>query len=118
MQVLHGVAQAWQTQRAEIVAQKRLDARRAGGQRWSVAARGELDTQPIDAAIADIQRGFDPVHGGFSRAPKFPRPAELTLLFWSQHAEARGNVLMTLEKMARGGLMDQTRRRLFSLFDG
>jgi uncharacterized protein YyaL (SSP411 family) len=57
--------------------------------------------------VADIKRGFDPVHGGYGGAPKFPRPAELDFLFWSGDAEARAQVLLTLEKMADGGLMDQ-----------
>lgn len=107
MQVLHGVEQAWRTQRTDIVAQSAALRAALADSESTVAACGELDRTPIDAAIADIQRGFDPVYGGFSRAPKFPRPAELALLFWSRHANARGNVLMTLERMAHGGLMDQ-----------
>jgi uncharacterized protein len=107
MQVLHGVAHAWQTQRAEIIEQNASMRAALAETEASAVAAGEFDTQPIEAAIADIQRGFDPVHGGFSRAPKFPRPAELEFLFWSRNAEARGMVLLTLEKMARGGLMDQ-----------
>jgi uncharacterized protein YyaL (SSP411 family) len=107
MQVLHGVEHAWNTQRADIVAQNAaLRAALADSEARS-AGVGDLDATPINAAVADILRGFDPVHGGFSRAPKFPRPAELEFLFWSNDAEARGKALLTLEKMARGGLMDQ-----------
>jgi uncharacterized protein YyaL (SSP411 family) len=31
------------------------------------------------AALAELARTFDPVHGGFGTAPKFPHPAELAL---------------------------------------
>ena len=106
-QLLNSVAQAWQTQRADIVEQG-VSLRAALAEADApVAADGVFNAAPIQAAIAGIQQGFDPVFGGFSRAPKFPRPAELEFLFWSGDAEARRNVLFTLEKMAQGGLMDQ-----------
>jgi hypothetical protein len=105
-QVLESVAHAYQAKRGEIEAQNAslLDAL-AESPPPLVAL--ELDTALLDQARADIQRGFDPVHGGFSRAPKFPRPAELAFLFWSGDPEARRQVTFTLEHMAAHGLMDQ-----------
>src|SRR5690349_5083263 len=38
-----------------------------------------LDRAPIDVALTELSRLFDPVHGGFGGAPKFPHPAELEL---------------------------------------
>ncbi|OYY95397.1 MAG: thioredoxin domain-containing protein [Hydrogenophilales bacterium 28-61-23] len=106
-QLLESVAHAWQNQRDDIVEQG-VSLRAAMAESDAhAAAPGGFDAQPIRAAIAGIQQGFDPVYGGFSRAPKFPRPAELEFLFWSGDDDARRNVLFTLEKMARGGLMDQ-----------
>src|SRR5206468_4149027 len=54
---------------------------------------------------------FDSRNGGFGDAPKFPHPAMLDLLI-DQYAENHGERLreafvMTLEKMARGGVYDQ-----------
>ena len=106
-QLLESVAHAWQTQRADIVEQNASMRAALAETDALTAAEGELDPAPIQAAITGIQQGFDPVHGGFSRAPKFPRPAELEFLLWSNDPVARDNVLFTLEKMALGGLMDQ-----------
>jgi uncharacterized protein len=106
-QLLESVAHAWQTQRADIVEQNASMRAALAETDAQPAAEGALDRAPIEAAIAGIQQGFDPVHGGFSRAPKFPRPAELEFLLWSNDPVARDNVLFTLEKMALGGLMDQ-----------
>lgn len=54
---------------------------------------------------------FDPVHGGFGRAPKFPQPVTLDLLL-REHSRT-GNpqpltlVAHTLVRMLRGGIFDQ-----------
>ena len=70
----------------------------------------------IDQAYSQMVSQFDPVHGGFSKVPKFPPPARLMLL-WRlaslpgpegeryQH-EARKIIISTLEGMARGAIHD------------
>ncbi len=62
-------------------------------------------------AAARLMQDFDPEHGGFGGAPKFPRPLELQFLLTFSHlhgdAQARRVVAVSLEKMARGGLYDQ-----------
>ncbi len=106
-QLLTSVAHAWQTQRADIVEQNASLRAALAQTEVQAVPDGGLDAAPIRAAVAGILQGFDPVYGGFSRAPKFPRPAELEFLFWSGDPAARRDVLFTLEKMAQGGLMDQ-----------
>ena len=76
-------------------------------------------SQPSDAlparapgiALAALKRSFDPVHGGFGGAPKFPHTAELELClreFSTGHDhEALRIVRTTLEQMADGGIHDQ-----------
>jgi uncharacterized protein len=44
------------------------------------AIAGELNAAPIRAALAQIERNFDPLHGGHLGAPKFPHPTEMELL--------------------------------------
>jgi len=70
-----------------------------------------LDSAPIDAALAELRRMFDPVHGGFGGAPKFPHPAELELCLSSSaargDADLRQIVLHTLGSMVAGGIYDQ-----------
>jgi len=54
---------------------------------------------------------YDPVEGGFSQAPKFPRPVVLSFLFSHYLAtgeeKSRDMALFTLKKMAEGGMYDQ-----------
>ncbi|HEX8167552.1 MAG TPA: thioredoxin domain-containing protein [Beijerinckiaceae bacterium] len=53
---------------------------------------------------------FDPVHGGLQGAPKFPNPPIVEFLARtarrSGNGEARARVLLTLERMALGGIHD------------
>ena len=55
-------------------------------------------------------KSFDPLHGGFGQAPKFPHPMDLRVLL-RQHARTGDDhalhvVRHTLDKMARGGIYD------------
>ena len=63
------------------------------------------------AALAGLKHSFDPDHGGFGTAPKFPHPMELEfcLLAFARHAddEALHIVRTTLDHMADGGIHDQ-----------
>jgi len=56
-----------------------------------------------------VQR-FDKIHGGFGRAPKFPRPANFALLLdayeKTRNSDFRNPITLTLRKMGRGGLYD------------
>jgi uncharacterized protein YyaL (SSP411 family) len=56
----------------------------------------------IDRSTAD----FDPVHGGFGAAPKFPRETLLELLLQSQISNFKSQICKTLDAMANGGIRD------------
>ena len=69
-----------------------------------------LETKLLDQAARTTMRGFDPLHGGFGHAPKFPHPMDLKVLL-RHHARAGDSqalhvVRHTLDKMARGGIYD------------
>jgi uncharacterized protein YyaL (SSP411 family) len=103
-QVLQAIAASWQESRAEIRAGgERLRERLSGG-----AALGP-STQPLaadalDAAVAKLAESFDPAHGGFGSAPKFPQASVIEfLLLRGERAMALGS----LHAMARGGIHDQ-----------
>jgi uncharacterized protein len=61
-------------------------------------------------AFTSLESSFDFEHGGFGSAPKFPNPADITLLL---HAAKAGNkaaeamALQMLSAMANGGIYDQ-----------
>jgi uncharacterized protein YyaL (SSP411 family) len=110
--VLAALRETWALRRGEILAQAQAVA--DGMQEQLAAAAGSSGTAPspelarrLTAALA--QR-FDRRHGGFGRAPKFPSPSNLSFLLGRAQAgedEAREMLVVTLDRMARGGLQDQ-----------
>ncbi len=109
--VLAGVAQAYRsdpegvTQTASSVLG---ELRRMGAARESNDA---LDTRLLDSAARGIRRNYDPKHGGFGSAPKFPAPMTLELLLRvyrrTGDEEYLNIVTHTCRKMAEGGMYDQ-----------
>ena len=63
------------------------------------------------AAEATLRQSFDPQHGGFGPAPKFPQPLALRWLLGRWRRSGDGELLhmvtTTLDHMAAGGLFDQ-----------
>ncbi|MEK6543237.1 MAG: thioredoxin domain-containing protein, partial [Elusimicrobiota bacterium] len=81
-----------------------------------------LDPLAVSAAAASIASGLDPVNGGYGGAPKFPQPSILEFMLsvtaglspvapasrtFSSGKNAAELVLLTLDKMAAGGIYDQ-----------
>jgi uncharacterized protein YyaL (SSP411 family) len=84
--------------------------------RTALAARGPAaeaapGAEPIRKAVETYRKGFDPVHGGLRRAPKFPSSLPVRLLLRVHRRTREEDVLrmatLTLEKMAAGGMHDQ-----------
>jgi uncharacterized protein YyaL (SSP411 family) len=111
--LLAHVAEAWKADRARIEASGR-DIVEQLRQATSTAATHAtiLDDQTLlDTCFHALRRSYDPAHGGFGDAPKFPRPVVLNFL--QRYAGAAGNeeardmALHTLRAMAAGGMHDQ-----------
>jgi hypothetical protein len=109
--VLLGVAQAYRSSPDEIAqtASSVLgELRRMGASRESNAA---LTTQLLDGAARGLARNYDPRHGGFGGAPKFPSPMSLEFLLRAHRRTGDENALRmvthTCRKMAEGGIYDQ-----------
>ncbi len=110
-QVLEGVAQAYR-ERADEVAQvaRRLVEHLQATQQLQ-AGVGPLNDELLEMAYRQLRGNYDPVHGGFGVAPKFPQP--MTLEFLLQYGHRTQNpialkmVEQTLTHMARGGIYDQ-----------
>lgn len=66
---------------------------------------------PLASALSLLGKSYDPVHGGFGGAPKFPRPSEIAFCLRRHAAEGNGQALemarQTLRKIADGGINDQ-----------
>jgi len=109
--VLRAVADAYRTRRGEIEkAGRELLAHVQAMNAWRPSER-ELTPQVLDTAYRALIEQFDPIHGGFGRAPKFPAPMVLEFLLRvyrrTGDAYALQMVEQTLVRMARGGIYDQ-----------
>ncbi len=109
MELIPQIKRLWHTRRGEIlgVAGQVVDALRQMAQDAPGAA---LDESALRAAYDQLDRRFDPWHGGFGGAPKFPTPHNLMFLlrYWKRTGEARAldMVEKTLQAMRRGGIYD------------
>lgn len=64
----------------------------------------------LQLGFEQLRESFDFEHGGFGTAPKFPNPADVTLLLHQAKAgnkEAETMALQMLSAMAAGGIYDQ-----------
>ncbi|MGD2059250.1 MAG: thioredoxin domain-containing protein [Acidimicrobiia bacterium] len=107
-QVMDAVWDAWQ--------QRRDDVSEQAGRLVAAISReiphGEVpDAEGLAAAYRQIESNYDPIHGGFGSAPKFPQQPVLEFMLrvhdetWAPKAAAM--VTNTLDEMARGGIHDQ-----------
>lgn len=115
-QVLAAVADAWTHRRSEVLggaAQLRqmLERSVSGGVgREGASAAAAPGAELLHHAARFAASHFDPVNGGFGRAPKFPQPVTLDLLL--RHHALGGDphllsiVVHTLTRMLRGGIHD------------
>jgi uncharacterized protein YyaL (SSP411 family) len=76
---------------------------------WNGQTAARLDDRPLTAARTALGASYDPRHGGFGGAPKFPHSAELALLLRlgiEGDGEAARMALHSLRAMAESGLFD------------
>jgi uncharacterized protein YyaL (SSP411 family) len=128
--VLLSIANAYKEKRGDVVEQAGM-VENAIAQSESFAGKdGRVSLNIITAIQTSAERMYDPQHGGFGQAPKFPHPSALDLLIEryarSQASNARGGagaldrppapaasdplhdlIVNTLEHMANGGVYDQ-----------
>jgi hypothetical protein len=103
------VKRLWETQRDDLV-RAGLELFRSREAPDAGARDGFPGSASLDPAVRDLGRAFDPVHGGFGGAPKFPTPHILLFLLRSWYRNANEHALRmalsTLRAMARGGIHD------------
>ena len=109
MQLIPRIAEMWQYEREKII--KSSEEITAAVQRTGETSKGEaLDTGIFEKAFNGFKSNFDDIHGGFSRAPKFPSPHNLLFLLRYGHqnpsSPAVEMVEKTLVEMRKGGIFD------------
>jgi uncharacterized protein YyaL (SSP411 family) len=108
--LMENIARAWHERRGEVLAQNAAVREALAHQQPAAGGSTALTDAPLAAAVRDLAQAFDPEWGGFSGAPKFPRPGELFFLLrqaQAGNAQARDMALFSLRKMASGGVVDQ-----------
>ena len=101
----------WASRREEV-----LESARNNTEILSKASDWAIDTSVpgksvLSHAYRQLSENFDPVHGGFGTAPKFPSPHQLLFLTdyhkWTGEESALEMVKTTLRNMRLGGVFDQ-----------
>jgi uncharacterized protein YyaL (SSP411 family) len=112
-QLLLALADLWKNRRGDIEAQAEqlIEGIReisAGGQEGEGTLVGPA---ALAAAARDLLARVDREWGGFGRQPKFPNATGLEVLLLQHMADGTGEaeLLLTLEKMWRGGIYDHLR---------
>jgi uncharacterized protein YyaL (SSP411 family) len=104
------IASMWREKRGALVeAADQVTASLA--QAAAAPAAGEVDPLAIERAYETLVFQFDPRHGGFGNAPKFPTPHHLLFLLrrWCRTGQRRPLEMVerTIEAIRRGGVYDQ-----------
>ena len=117
LSILRQIEELWTRDRAKVeeAARDFRDSLEEALRRPAPTASGTLDAAFLERAIETIAAEFDPVHGGFGGAPKFPphttlkfllAAAESPLLNPDTRERAREMAHQTLEQIALGGIHD------------
>ena len=108
--ILDAVSDAYRDQINEINVASAEIIRRIQEMSHPTSQPQQVTTNTTEASFVAFEAGFDPNHGGFGGAPKFPQP--LVLEFLLRHylrtgeSKARDMVITTLNALADGGIRD------------
>ncbi|HMQ36120.1 MAG TPA: DUF255 domain-containing protein, partial [Micropruina sp.] len=103
-QVVTALADAWANRRDEVLTSADAIVGHVAQEFGALPGPERLD---IPAVLERVSSDFDPVHGGFGRAPKFPAPGLIDALLVTGEPASVDIAQRTLEAMVRGGIHDQ-----------
>ena len=127
--VLTSIANAYKEKHGDVVEQAKMVESAIAQAEWFAGRGGRVSASIIAAIQKSAFSMFDPEHGGFGQAPKFPHPSALDLLIEQYarkvkiptsraesaremghpdvHSDLRNLIVTTVEHMANGGVYDQ-----------
>jgi uncharacterized protein len=109
--VLLSIANAYKEKHGDVVEQAGMLESAIAQSESHAGSGGRVSLKVIAAIQESALKMFDPEHGGFGRAPKFPHPSALDLLIERYARERDENlrnvIITTIEHMAKGGVYDQ-----------
>src|SRR5918911_739270 len=103
-QVLEAVSEAWDQRREEIRSGSGRIVERLAATARLRPSEEAMEPGELDQAVDGLRRQYDPVHGGFGGAPKFPPASAIEFLLRRGESDMSAS---TLRAMARGGMYDQ-----------
>src|SRR5271170_480649 len=111
LQLLQHIVRLWRERQKEILVSAGDIHARLESAMETVAEKSTPDESVLKNASDFFKKMYDPQHGGFGGAPKFPQPSTPQLLLRCARrfhdAEVAQMVLHTCERMAAGGIHDQ-----------
>jgi len=122
--VLLSIANAYAEKHGDVVEQAKMVESTIAQSESFAGKDGRISASIIAAIQTSALRMYDPQHGGFGQAPKFPHPSALDLLIERYARSEAGNthsatvapvasaslrelIVTTLNHMANGGVYDQ-----------
>lgn len=111
-QIAQQIATAYQNRRDEVLQSAREVAHAVRQVAETVYDQSAEEPNPtvVGIYLQQMRQHFDPVYGGFGKAPKFPPNTAFPVLFWlAENLESQESLQMalrTLEAMALGGIHD------------
>ncbi|HEY2385258.1 MAG TPA: thioredoxin domain-containing protein [Terriglobia bacterium] len=109
--LLQTIADAWRTRKSEIVQNAQGFREQLARQAFKRSESETIDLSILDNACRALASRFDSREGGFGGAPKFPPSMSIDFLLRYHHRTQDDHALhmamLTLDKMAYGGMYDQ-----------
>ena len=103
-QLVTALADAWTSRRDEVLTSADSIVAHLSDEFGTLPASGDLDLAQLPEKVS---ADFDPVHGGFGSAPKFPAPGLIDALLVTGEPASLDLAQRSLEAMLRGGIHDQ-----------
>ena len=105
--VMDALSDAWRERRGELIDSVAgvTDVLKRLAEPRPPAEAITFDEERIAMLAREAAADYEPTHGGFGRAPKFPRQTLLSFLLEAGGSERE--LMHTLDEMANGGLRDQ-----------
>ena len=111
LDLLQQIDTIWQKDRPRLAGNAKLVTEELRQTALGPETEKSLSDELLHRCFQQASQSFDHKFGGFGNAPKFPRPAIFDLLLrydaGQKSDQAREMVLLSLKKMAQGGMYDQ-----------
>jgi len=110
-EILQNIHHVWTNNRSKILVSSEQIRQILRASAAPPMSKTTVTDRVLERGFYEFAKRYDSTYGGFSAAPKFPRPTVLNFLFRYYHRtgsmKALEMALTTLQKMADGGIYDR-----------